>query len=179
VEPQLVPPRVEDGHDSILNAWDSQQTGLERNQFNYCLNYKPKRPEADGCIWLVQVRCNVQRIATVYPKVRDALRLELRRLEKVCPKLFVYRENEQTVELRYTFNFDRPLKTFPDFISPKFQKLIEAAHPILVDAVDLFHRCPASFARARGAVGQTPPRNPKRLERVFRLAKRRNEKDHP
>jgi hypothetical protein len=124
----------------LFNAWDCEQTGLERNQFNYCLNYKPRRPEPDGSIWLLQVRCNMQRVAKVYPKVRDAVPLELRTLERRCPKPFVYREDEQTVELRYTFNFGRSLKTLPSYIAPKFQKLIEAAHPTLLNAIELFHR---------------------------------------
>jgi hypothetical protein len=34
----------------LFNAWDKWQTGLERNPFNYCLNYKPLRPEPDGRI---------------------------------------------------------------------------------------------------------------------------------
>ncbi len=124
----------------LFNAWDRQQTGLERNQFNYCLNYKPLRPESGNHIWLLQVRCNIQRIAVVYPDVRDALRLKLRRLRKVCPKPFCYREDDQTVELRYTFNFDKPLSALPKILGPRLKKLITVAHPILVSAIDLFHR---------------------------------------
>lgn len=123
----------------LFNAWDREQTGLERNQFNYCLNYKPLRPE-DGHIWLLQVRCNVKRIAKVYPEVRDVLRLELRNLKKICPRPFKYQENNQTVELRWTFNFDAPLATLPRFLSPKFVALIQAAHPILISTIKLFHR---------------------------------------
>ena len=124
----------------LFNAWHMQQTGLERNQFNYCLNYKPRRPEDGNRIWLLQVRCNVQRIAIVYPDVRDALRLILRRLRKACPEPFHWREDEQTVELRYTFNFDKPLAAFPKFLAAPFSRLIKAAHPILLSAIDLFHR---------------------------------------
>jgi hypothetical protein len=123
----------------LFNAWDREQTGLERNQFNYCLNYKPLRPE-DGHIWLLQVRCNVQRIAKVYPEVRDALRLELRNLKKARPSPFKYEENKQTVELRWVFDFDGPLAKFPRFLSSKFGALIEAAHPILISTIELFHR---------------------------------------
>jgi hypothetical protein len=123
----------------LFNAWDRKQTGLERNQFNYCLNYKPLRPE-DGHIWLLQVRCNLQRIIKVYPQVRESLRLELRGLKKASHKPFEYRENEQTVELRWTFDFCRPLSSLAAFLSPNFVKLIEAAHPILVRTIELFHR---------------------------------------
>lgn len=63
----------------LFNAWDKWQTGLERNQFNYCLNYKPLRPEDDGRIWLLQTRCNIERIAKTYPTARDAIRVPLRR----------------------------------------------------------------------------------------------------
>jgi hypothetical protein len=123
----------------LFNAWDSSQIGVERNQFNYCLNYKPLRPEENRG-WLLQVRCNLKRIAKVYPGVRDVLRLKLRSLKKVCPEPFCYREDDQTVELRCTFNLSQPLAALPKFLAPRFIKLINTSHPVLVSAIDLFHR---------------------------------------
>lgn len=124
----------------LFNAWDREQTGLERNQFNYCLNYKPLRPEDAGNIWLLQVRCNIERISEMFPAIRDAIRLELRQLKNACPKPFEYRENTQTIELRHTFKFERPIAQLPQLLKPLFVKLIVASHPILVAAIDLFHR---------------------------------------
>ena len=44
----------------LFNVWDKFQTGLERNQFNYCLNHKPLRPEPDGRKWLLQLLENFE-----------------------------------------------------------------------------------------------------------------------
>lgn len=123
----------------LFNIWDKFQTGLGRNQFNYCLNYKPLRPEANGHTWLLQLRCNIERIPLTYPGVRDQVRVVLQKLERVCPEPFVYRENTQTLELRYTFNFQKPLSKFNDFVVPKLMLLISASHAIYVEAVELFH----------------------------------------
>jgi len=123
----------------LFNAWDKFQTGLERNQFNYCLNYKPLRPEDGGKIWLLQTRCNIKRIRKMSSGMRDAMRLELRRFKSACPAPFVPREDTQTVELRYTFNFERPLRQLPEIVVPLFSKLIETSHPVLIRAIDIFH----------------------------------------
>ena len=123
----------------LFNVWGKSQIGLERNQFNYCLNHKPLRPEPDGRKWLLQLRCNIERIRLTYPEVRDRVRHELRRLQGVCPKPFEYRENTQTVELRYTFDFIKPPSEFNRFIVPHFLALIAATHEIYADAVELFH----------------------------------------
>lgn len=123
----------------LFNIWDKFQTGLERNQFNYCLNYKPLRPEAGGHKWLLQLRCNIDRIRFTYPGVRDQVRVVLQKLESVRPEPFVYRENSQTLELRYTFNFQKPLSKFNDFIVPKLVSLISASHAIYGEAAERFH----------------------------------------
>lgn len=134
-------PRLhKDKNDMILfNVRDKFQAGLELDQFNYCLNYHPLRPDPDGTIWILHLRCNMQRIRKMVPNIRDVMRLELRHLKHVCPPQFVYQENIQTVELRYSFNFVHPLAKLPDFLIPRYLELITAAHPVLVRAIDIFH----------------------------------------
>ena len=144
----------------LFNIWDKFQTGIELNQFNYCLNHKPLRPEDDGHKWLLQLRCNIERIRFTYPEVRNEVRKTLRKLEKVCPKPFLYRENSQTLELRYTFSFVKPLSQFTGFIVPHFVALISATNVIYVEAVDRFHSVvPSLDIQARENLLPKPARN--------------------
>jgi 5-methylcytosine-specific restriction endonuclease McrA len=120
----------------LFNVWDKYQSDvLPKQHFCYCLGYDPKQLISGGSDWYFHLWLNTIRIYRDRVAVQQKLEKQLR---DASPKGFRFFIGDRDIQAKINFSWDKSLVDLPDFLLPKYVRLIESVHPVLVPIIDRY-----------------------------------------
>lgn len=124
----------------LFNVWDVNQADiLHRDHFCYCFGHLVsdalKERKNYGYTWFLHLWINTIRLYRSRHEIRQVLETDLK---KACPNDFIFRTSERAVDVKWSFEFEKPLDQLPDLLVPRYVELIGAVHPVLMPIIDSF-----------------------------------------
>jgi hypothetical protein len=137
----------------LFNVWDVHQADiLHRDHFCYCFGHLTsdalKTRKNDGYSWFLHLWINTIRLYRSQQEIRRVLEVDVK---KACPTGFKFRATDRFVEAKFSFEFDKHLAQLPEFLAPRYIRLIRAIHPVLLPIIDSFTE-PLSKEERRAAI---------------------------
>jgi hypothetical protein len=117
--------------------------------------FDPEHAYSDGTDWYMGFHINPNRL---YQNPKEIIARLERDLPRNCPDEFTWRRLPNWIGVMHHFDFAGSLDRLPDYIVPRYVRLIKAAHPILMDIIDAFRAEWSLEERAAVIAGRAPAR---------------------